>query len=145
MQNKTEYAAEIFTEGFNCAQSVLAPFCEGYSLDKEQALKLSSGLGGGCNLGELCGAVMCAAMVIGLKDGWTNAKDTAARSCNSAKLAQFIDEFKTAHGSVVCRDLLGYDITTEEGMAKKQAIDRAISPCNSFVRTAVEILEKSGY
>ena len=145
MQSKVEYASEIFTDGFNCAQSVLAAFSEDYGLDKEKALKLSGGLGGGCNLAELCGAVMCAAMVIGLKHGRYKLEDTDARAICDANVASFISEFKKQHVHVTCRDLLGYDLTTEEGRARKWAGDRATSPCHGFVCSTVEILERLGY
>jgi len=145
MQNKVEYASELFNDGFNCAQSVLAAFSEDYGLDRENALKLSGGLGGGCNLAELCGAVMCAAMVIGLKHGRYRTEDTGAREICDATVAQFISEFRAMHGHLVCRDLLGYDLTTEEGRARKWGGDRATSPCSGFVRSAVEILERLGY
>ena len=145
MQSKSEMASELFVPGFNCAQSVLAPFCEKYDLDMETALKMTSGLGGGCNLGELCGAIIGATMVIGLSDGRYLIEDRAARKNCDAKVAQFVSEFRTMHGNVVCRDLLGLDITTEEGLAQKLAIPRDESPCNTFVKDAVEILEKLGY
>ena len=145
MQTKTEFATEVYLAGLNCAQAVLGAFCEDYGIDKEKALELSTGLGGGCSLGELCGAVMGAAMVVGLKYGRHKADDIDTKKNCEAKVAQFINEFKATHVHVSCRDLLGYDISTEEGMAKKRLIPRAESPCNDFVRNAVEILEKLGY
>jgi len=145
MQTKKEYATELFNPGLNCAQAVLAPFCEEYGLDLETALKMTTGLGGGCNLGELCSAVTGAAIVIGLKYGRCTAENLVAKTNCDMKVAQFVEVFKALHGHVVCRDLLGYDLTTEEGKARKQATDRATSPCNTFVCSAVEILEKLGY
>jgi len=145
MQSKSDIASELFVPGFNCAQSVLAPFCEDYGLDTETALKMTSGLGGGCNLAELCGAVIGAAMVVGLQDGRYLIEDRESRKICDTKVAEFVKEFREAHGNVVCRDLLGFDLTTEEGLAQKMAIPRDESPCNTYVRSAVEILEKLGY
>jgi C_GCAxxG_C_C family probable redox protein len=145
MKSKSEIASEMLISGFNCAQSVLAVFCEDYGLDKEKALKLSSGMGGGCSLGEICGVVMGAVMVIGLKYGRHKVDGIDIKGNCDAKVAKFMEEFKAEHGHVVCRDLLGYDVSTKEGKAKIRAADRATSPCNGFVRSAVEILEKLGY
>ena len=145
MQSKSEMASGLFIPGFNCAQSVLAPFCEKYGLDMETALKMSTGLGGGCNLGELCGAVIGASMVIGLKDGRYLADDMEARRNCMINTAKFIDEFRAEYGSAICRDLLGYDLSTEEGKARKKTEVRADSPCVDYVKNSVVILEKMGY
>ena len=40
-------AEELFHEGYNCAQSVFAAFCDTLGFDFETALKLSSSFGGG--------------------------------------------------------------------------------------------------
>jgi len=145
MKSKSEYSAELFNDGFNCGQSVLAVFSEDYGLDNETALKLTGGVGGGCNLGELCGAVIGAAQVVGLKHGRHKTEDTGAGKICDAKVAQFVSEFKAEYGCVVCRDLLGYDLSTEEGRERKWAGDSDSSPCLGFVLSAVEILERLGY
>ena len=57
MNLREESATKLFGSGFNCAQSVIAVFCEKYGMDKETALKISGGLGGGFRSGDICGAV----------------------------------------------------------------------------------------
>ena len=47
----TERAAELFGKGFNCSQAVFAAFCDKFGMDEKTALKVASGLGGGCRYG----------------------------------------------------------------------------------------------
>ena len=138
MSDKTENAKEIFLQGRNCAQAVLATFCEQYGLQKEQAICLAGGFGGGARSGELCGAVSGAIMVIGLKYG----KDKP--TCNQ-KTAEFIKAFKTKNDSIVCRDLLGYDISTEIGMNEANEKGLFKTTCVDMVTDAVHLLEELGY
>ena len=147
MQNKSEVAERLFMDGFSCAQSVLAPFCEEYELDTETALRMAAPLGGGCGIAEVCGAVSGGVLVVGLKHGNCIATDTGTNMNCRAKRAQFIDEFKKLHDTVTCRGLLGFDLTTEDGHEKYLAMtrDRAASKGAGFVKNAARILEEQGY
>ena len=147
MNSKSEAAEKLFVEGFSCAQSVLAPFCEKYGLDTETALKLASPLGGGCGLAELCGAVSGGAMVVGLKYGQYIAGDKDSGMNCREKRDRFIEEFRKCHDSVTCRGLLGFDLTTAEGEEKYIMMikDRGSSTCFKFVGDAARILEGLGY
>jgi hypothetical protein len=72
----------------------------------------------------------------------TQAKDEAARE-KTYKLAQeFAKRFKDRHNSLVCRELLGYDLSTSEG--RKAAHDKGLftTLCPQLVRDAVEILDQ---
>ena len=112
-------------------------------LERELALRVAGAFGGGmARMGEACGAVTGALMVIGLKYGMTQAKDEGARD-KTYKLAQeFMARFKERHGSMVCRELLGYDLSKPEG--RKAAHDKGLfsTLCPELVRDAVEILEQ---
>ena len=45
--DNAEKAKGIFLEGFACSQAVLTAFCEELGMDKNIALKLADGFGGG--------------------------------------------------------------------------------------------------
>ena len=147
MSTKAETAAELFLAGFNCAQSVIAAYCEEYDMDTETALKTASALGGGCGLAELCGAVSGGALVVGLKYGQYILEDTGANMNCRARRDEFLERFIEKYGSPTCRGLLGFDHTTEEGAEKYNQVfsDRASAPCVEFVRGAAQILEELGY
>jgi C_GCAxxG_C_C family probable redox protein len=138
-----ELAVGAFEGGFNCCQAVLATYGPRFGLERELALKLASGFGGGIgHLGESCGAVTGALMVIGLKQGATVAGDKESQDKTYGLIGQFLEKFKARHGSILCRELLGYDISTPEG---RQAVkDKGLNKklCPGFVRDSAEILEE---
>ena len=58
MGNHSDTARGLFEQGYNCAQSVFAAFCDETGMEKDVALRLSSSFGGGMGrLREVCGAV----------------------------------------------------------------------------------------
>ena len=111
--NKTEYVSELFASGYNCAQSVFAAFAEDYGLDRDTALKIGSALGSGVRCGEICGAVTGAALVIGLKNGFMSADDHVGKERCAGEIKDFTQRFIGDNGALVCRDILGVDISTE--------------------------------
>lgn len=141
MKDNIKTAVDMFQEGYSCSQAVLGTYAEQLGASKDTALKLASGLGGGIGrTGEICGAVTGAILVIGLKYGTTNPKDQTSKYECYSKARQFCEEFKARTGSLICRELLGFDFNTPEGMARsKQA--GAFGHCPEFVQIAVEILD----
>src|SRR5574344_797810 len=120
MEINKEKIAESFQRGMNCSQIVLSHFCEKYHLEKEVAIRLGCGFGGGARSGELCGAVSGAIMVIGLKYGNTQAEDSTSKMECNKRTKEFTEKFKEVQGTIVCRELLQCDISTEEGMNKAE-------------------------
>jgi len=139
MQN----AAKIFNSGGNCCQSVLTVFAEKYGLDSKLALKLACGFGSGVRSGEICGVVSGAAMVIGLKYGNESLADTTAKALCSEKTKEFIRIFQEKNHSIVCRDLLGFDPSTPEGVARAKT--DTVRPCDDLVQSSIQLLEELGY
>ena len=137
MNNPVDAAAAWFDQGFNCAQSVLVAFAAQLGLDESRALKLASPFGGGVSRrGEVCGAVTGALMVLGLAQG----SDTPAGKESAYLLGQdFLQRFEVRHGTILCRKLINYDISTPEGL--QQARERGVftALCPLFVRNATEI------
>lgn len=141
MDKKTQ-AVESFTDGYLCSQSVLGAFCEELGLDKETALKLSLGFGGGfARCGETCGAVTGALMVIGLKEGTALKGDTAQKEATYKTVREFIERFKNDHGSILCRELLQCDISTPSGHTRAREEKLFDTVCPGLVGRAVSILE----
>lgn len=145
MSVKQELAAEFYNSGLNCSQSVLAVFCGDYGLDRETALKVVSGFGGGMRSGEICGAVSGAVIVIGLKYGQTFADDKESKRICNAKTKEFIKAFKEKNRSVVCREILKCDISTKEGSEQAKSGNLFGTACLNMVRSAVSLLEEFGY
>jgi C_GCAxxG_C_C family probable redox protein len=138
-----EKAVSCFNEGFVCSQAVLTAYAEQFSLDRESALKVSAAFGGGMGrMGETCGAVTGAFMVIGLKYGRTTVQDTQSHEKTTRLVKEFVDKFKSIHGSIVCRELLGCDLSTPDGL--KTFVDKNLRDnlCTKFVQDAAEIVEQ---
>ena len=139
--SREEYAAELFANSYNCAQSVLGAFCEEWGLDRKTALKLATGLGGGLRCGEICGAVSGAVAAIGLKCGFYIEKDIAQKNYCNKKTYEFVERFNKEYGAILCRDLLGIDIRRPEDHMTQEARDAHKAICPRLVTGAVKILE----
>jgi C_GCAxxG_C_C family probable redox protein len=137
--SKADEAVSSFHNGFNCAQSVFVSYCDEFGLDKSTALKLSCGLGGGMGrLGETCGAVTGAYLLIGLKYGKYTETDDAAKEKTYATVREFAKLFKQRNGSTQCIDLLGVDPLTGDLELIKQQHDTV---CPKAIRDAIEIVD----
>jgi len=145
MESNKDKALARFGKGFNCAQAVLSVFCEKYGLDLETALKISCGLGAGIRSGEVCGAASGAVLVVGLKHGHHIAEDKESKVNCYTKTEEFLNEFRKTHNTIICRDIIGVDISTEDGMKQAQDGNLFRTICDNVVRSAVTILEELGY
>jgi len=142
MNTKIQNAVEKFEKGFNCSQAVLSSYCEQFGLDCNTALRIATGFGGGMKIGETCGAVTGAFMVLGLKYGNATPEDKETKEKTYEMVIEFTNRFKARNGSVICRELLGCDISTPEG--SKVAVEKGLfsSVCPRLVQDAAEILEE---
>ncbi len=138
-----ERAASLFEQGFSCSQSVFSAYADRFGLDAEMALRVSGAFGGGMGrMGATCGAVTGALMVIGLKYAKTRPEDDESKERTYALVQQFAERFRQRNGSTVCRDLLGYDLSTPEGRQQVEELGISQTLCPRLVRSAVEILEE---
>ncbi|MGD9346555.1 MAG: C-GCAxxG-C-C family protein [Candidatus Aminicenantes bacterium] len=140
--DRVQKALTCFKEGFSCSQAVLSAFCEPLGLDLFTALKISQSFGGGmAYMGETCGAVTGAFMVIGLKHGRIRTNDDAAKEKTYELVQEFVQRFRTKHGSILCRELLEYDLSREDEFKEAQEKKLFDELCPKLVQTAAEILE----
>lgn len=139
--NKADRALELFSNNFNCSQAVFAAFAPELGIDEKLALMLGTSFGGGARNGEMCGAVSGALMVLGAKYGHYNSSDEGQKSRAYAITSEFTRRFKDANDSLVCRELLGYDLSKPDEMAciKEKGLFGEI--CPKMVKSAVEVLE----
>ena len=122
---------------------MLSSFGEALGLDHELALRVAGAFGGGmARMGETCGAVTGAFMVIGLQYGKVKAEADKAREQTYELVREFVTQFKARHGSIVCRELLGSDLNKPE--ERDAALHKGLfdTICPRLVRDAVEIVEE---
>jgi C_GCAxxG_C_C family probable redox protein len=138
-----EKAISSFRGDFNCAQSILSSYANQYGLDKDTALRIATGFGGGMGrLQNTCGAVSGAFMVIGLRYGMGKNDDIEAREKTYQVIREFSKRFQEIFGSIVCKELLDCDINTPEGKDYYDRNDFFEKKCFQYVKNAAEILEE---
>jgi C_GCAxxG_C_C family probable redox protein len=142
-ESKAENALAMMQRYGSCCTGVLAAFAAECGLAEDLAAGLGRGMAGGIGgLGHVCGAVSGAALVIGLKTtNQDNILDKAAGFTTMARIREFMDRFEARHSSILCRELIGCDISTpEKSMAAMKA--NAFANCPGYVESAVTILEE---
>lgn len=141
-----EKAKELFTKGYNCAQSVAAAFCDITGTDEKTMLMLSSSFGGGMGrMREVCGAVSGMFMVLGLLYGYSETEDRGKKAELYARVQHLAEQFRKENGSIICRELIegvsGND-TDPSRPSERTAEYYKKRPCGELVKTAGDILEK---
>jgi len=141
--NRSEKALKYYSEGFNCAQSVIVSFADILKLDEETALRLASGFGGGMGrMQQTCGAVTGAFMVIGFLKGKFKSDDQESSAITNSIIQDFSKRFATIHGSINCKALIKFDLNSEEELAQAKEADVFNKKCTFFVKEAVQIFEE---
>ncbi len=138
-----EAAGRLFSKGLNCAQSVLASKSDTTGLSVTDSLKIATGFGAGmAMMQKTCGAVTGAYMVIGAKYGRVNPDDESARDKTYSLIEAFNRRFIEMHGSLDCRELLGVDLKTDEGVEEAEQGAFFEEKCSRFVEDAEKILDE---
>lgn len=133
---------EKLKNGFNCAQIVAAEFSNNVNVNEKTILAATAGFGGGISRQAMtCGALTGGAVVLGLAKGNTEAMDTASKDLTYNSVRDLFAQFVKIHGSTSCKELLGCDINTPEGLAIHKTGCNA-EKCEKYIETSIEILEK---
>jgi C_GCAxxG_C_C family probable redox protein len=141
--DRVELAVSLFQKGFSCSQALLAAYGDCFGLDREVALRVAAGFGGGMGrMAKTCGAVTGAFMLIGLKHGGIDAEDRQAKAKTHEVVREFARRFSACHESLVCRELLGCDISTPEGSQTAKEKHLTTTICPRLVKSAAQILEE---
>ncbi len=129
-----------FARGFSCAQSVFSAFAEQFGIAADLALHLPAPFGGGlARQGETCGALSGALMILGLRYGQDRpeGKEEMYRITR-----EFMDGFKGRHGALRCSDILGFDISTPQGMQAAREKNVFATMCPLIVDETAKALER---
>ncbi len=135
--SKVELARSSFSEDLDCAQALLSTYGPEFGLDSETAIKVTAVFSGGIGrMGETCGAVTGAFMVIGLQHGRTAADDTESKQKTVEVVREFTRQFLARNDTLVCRELLGCDISTDEGFLFAHENNRIDTLCPRYITDA---------
>lgn len=140
--NHTELSKQYFSQKFNCAQAVFAAFASELGLNEEQALKIGGCFGSGMRKGEVCGACTGALMALGLKYGQSEVEDLESKIKTNDVAQKFLDLFQKENGSYICKELLGCDISTSQGVQYALDNNLFVEFCPKMVESATIIAEK---
>jgi C_GCAxxG_C_C family probable redox protein len=141
--DRVELAVSLFKEGFSCSQALLAAFGDRFGVDREIALRIAAGFGGGMGrMAQTCGAVTGAFMLIGLKFGSIDAKDRQAKEKAQTVVREFAKRFISRNDFLLCRELLGCDISTPEGSQFAKEKKLFATNCPKYVKVAAEIVDE---
>ena len=134
---------ELFMQGYDCSQVVLAHYAEKLGVSEELANKVSACFGGGMLEAKTCGAFTGALMAIGLKYGHFDSDNLMAqKDVMMAKSAEFRQKFAEKFGTNNCKELVGYDVSTPEGFEQAISSGRMMGFCPTVVAAVIEILDE---
>ena len=136
------YAAELFLQGYNCAQAVAVAFCDVTGLDKDFTAKMVSAFGGGMGrLREVCGAVSGMYFVLGHLYGYHTPGDDEVKKALYAQVQELAGKFREENGSIVCRDSLK-NPPSDPNPSPRTAEYYAQRPCARMVYTAATLMDQ---
>ncbi len=135
-------AAELFLQGYNCAQAVAVAFCDVTGLEEEFSAKMASSFGGGMGrLREVCGAVSGMLMVAGLLYGYADpGEDDGKKMEHYALIQELCGKFREEVGSIVCREILK-NPPSDPNPTPRTAEFYKVRPCARMVLLAGNILD----
>lgn len=135
-------AAELFLQGYNCAQAMAVAFSDVTGLTPEFSAKMASSFGGGMGrLREVCGAVSGMFLVLGLLYGYDTPADENGKMHQYAQVQALAEKFREQTGSIVCREILKNPPSDPNPSPRTEQYykDR---PCARMVFLAGQILEE---
>ena len=135
-------AAELFLNGYNCAQAVAVAFCDVTGLEPDFAAKMASSFGGGMGrMREVCGAVSGMLMVLGLLYGYDTPGDDAGKKLQYQAVQALSSQFREQTGSIICREILK-NPPSDPNPSPRTAEYYAKRPCARMVLLAASILDE---
>ncbi len=142
-RKRVDAAAAHFAGKYLCSQSILMAFAPELGIEPAVAARIGAPFGGGmARMGWTCGAVTGALMVIGLKYGHELPDQETRKENTYGLVRKFLAGFEKRNRTVACRELLGVDISTPEGLEKIDREKMCENVCPKFVRDAAEVLER---
>ena len=134
-------AAQLFLDGYNCAQAITVAFSDVTGLDKDFSALMASSFGGGIGrLREVCGAVSGMVMVAGILYGYDANSEESAKKEHYTLVQALANRFKDEVGSIVCREILK-NPPSDPNPTPRTAEFYKQRPCTRMVMTAARILD----
>ena len=130
----------MFAEGFDCSQIVLSAVAERLGITREMAMSSASGLGIGLCRGSVCGAALGGIVALGIRYGNSKSGDMSAKSEVFAKREEFLKRFEEMNGKLLCKDLIGVQVSGLDDMIMRSAEGTYVN-CPRYCVNAISVLE----
>ena len=141
MKNHAAYAAELFEQGYNCAQAVAAAFCDVTGMEEKAAAAMASSFGGGMGrMREVCGAVSGMLLVAGILYGYDTPGDDVSKKAHYERIQAMAAAFREEAGSIICREILKNPPSDPSPTPRSETFYQ-MRPCTRMVYLAAEILD----
>lgn len=134
-----EMVLQLFDQGLNCSQAILAVYGQGFGLSRDEARRIGRafGAGMGCQ-GYVCGALSGGMFVLGLAEGEGEEKEAKAKAYAATR--ELFAFFLARHGSIQCRDILGENVGEADGLRKVREAGLFNVVCPDVLQTVCEFL-----
>lgn len=144
MKTKAEIARDLFLEGYNCSQAVFGAFCEDFGISFKDGVILSSGFGGGfARKREVCGAISGGVMVLSLLHEYSDPADRGGKVELYLEIRDYISEFESIKGSIVCRELLSLLEKSSTPVPEERTPDYYKKrPCAANIYLSAQLIEE---
>lgn len=134
-------AAQLFVEGYNCAQAVIMAFSDLIGMDEKTCAKISSSFGGGMGrMREVCGAVSGMFMVAGILYGYDEPEEGQIKKDHYARIQELAEKFRAEAGSIICREILKNPPSDPTPSPRTEEYYKQ-RPCVRMVTLAVRAME----
>ena len=142
MRMEFEEAQQLYSEGYDCAQSIVHVFMDRFEdIDEADVMRCTSLMSMGLFEGSICGALLGAFVVIGLKYGGSTPK-MSDKGMAIIKREQFMMEFRKLYKGTTCPELTGFDVRIDEENLKAYESGIYTEFCPRLCMNVVNILEK---
>ena len=130
----------MFAEGYDCSQIVLSAVADKLKISRDDALAYASGLGIGLCRGSICGAALGAVVALGIRYGNVSSGDMVSKATVFSKREEFLKRFEEMNGKLLCKDLIGVQVTGLDDMIMRSAEGTYVN-CPRYCVNAISVLE----
>jgi C_GCAxxG_C_C family probable redox protein len=129
-----DQARAFAQEGFLCSESLLLALSKALNLESNIIPRIATGFGAGIGChSEICGALSGAIMGLGLQFGRNHPSETPEGEPPYEYSKTMMDLFITRFRHIRCMDLLGLDISREEGLKEYRQKNLWETKCRDII------------
>ena len=136
-----EEVNRLYSEGYDCAQAIIHALKDRLDADEATVMRTISCMGMGLLEGSVCGALLGAYAVIGLRFG-SDRPDMGSKGLALIKKEQFMMEFRKLHSEITCPGIMGLDVRKDEDNLKAYSTGMYDRFCPNLCLEIINILER---